>query len=148
MPNNLLDTILSSTFNDMILDLHRIHNSFKFKSFVTFWISSTDTPLGHLFIVYDDCPMSSSRGAKEASSNPGLSGANYDTLTFILGIMLPSFSKIFIVCSLFTTLRRPLLFTSSVHAFSFVVDSIALTQLISMPFDLAMKPHTIQACIS
>jgi hypothetical protein len=91
--------------------------------------------------------MSSSRGAKEAFSNPRLLGANCDTLTSILGIMLPLLSKIFIVYSLFITPTHPLFFTSSLCAFSFVVDLTAL-QLISMPFDSTMKLHTIQVGIS
>jgi hypothetical protein len=75
--------------------------------------------------------MSSSSGAKEASSNPRLFGANYDTLTSPLGFMLPLLLKIFIVCSLFTTPQCPLMFTSSLPcAFSFVVDSTTLAQLI------------------
>jgi len=87
--------------------------------------------------------MPSSRGAKETSSNPRLFGANCDTLTFILGIMLPPLFEIFIICFIFTTPKRPLLFTSSLSAFSFDVDLTTLARLILMPFDSTMKPCTI-----
>ncbi len=52
-----------------------------------------------------------------------------------------------IVCSLFIAPSYPLPFTSSLRAFPFNVDLATLAQLISIPFDLAMKPHIIHARI-